>query len=263
VPVRGKSKQAVQAQFGRQASWYVVSSVHQRSDGLDALLRLAAPRPTDRALDIATGTGFTALALAPQCREIVGMDLTFGMVREARRLAWERRASSLTFCLGDAEALPFQSNTFDIVTCRHAAHHFPDIPRALQEMARVAKIGGRVVLDDTCAPETPALESQMNEWERRRDPSHGANHPPSRLRQMLEASGLCVERGTMTFVPLEFNDWVKRGGVSRDEAHALRASLLDASAEARAAFRIRREPDGTLRFAWPEIVVLGIKPPAR
>ena len=81
------AKQAVQAQFGRRASWYVVSSVHQQSEGLDALVRLAAPLPEHRALDIATGTGFTALALAPRCRTVIGVDLTLGMVREARRLA--------------------------------------------------------------------------------------------------------------------------------------------------------------------------------
>ena len=255
--MRGKSKQAVQAQFGRQASWYVVSSVHQRSDGLDALLRLAAPRPTDRALDIATGTGFTALA--PQCREIVGMDLTFGMVREARRLAAQRQVSNLTLCLGDAEALPFQSNTFDVVACRHAAHHFADLDRGLREMTRVVKVGGRVVLEDTCAPEAPTLASQMNEWERRRDRSHRENRPPSRLRQMLEAAGLRVETDTLGLVQQTFGDWVRRAGVPQPEADALRASFLSASSEVRAAFRIRLEADGTLHFAWNEVVILGVK----
>jgi ubiquinone/menaquinone biosynthesis C-methylase UbiE len=257
--VSDDTKQAVQAQFGRQAVWYVVSSVHQQSEGLDALVRLAAPLPGHRALDIATGTGFTALALASRCRTVIGMDLTFGMVREARRLAGERRVSNLTLCLGDAEALPFQSNTFDIVACRHAGHHFTDLPRGLHEMTRVVKVGGRVVLEDTCAPEAPALGSQMNEWERRRDPSHRANRPPSRLRQMLEAAGLRVEGSAMALVPQEFGDWARRGGVPQGEADALRASFLGASPEARTAFRIRLEPDGTLHFAWDEIVILGIK----
>jgi len=257
--VSGDPKQAVQAQFGRQASWYVVSSVHQQSEGLDALVRLAALLPVDRALDIATGTGFTALALAPRCRAVIGVDLTLGMVREARWLAEQRQVSNLTFCLGDAEALPFQSNAFDVVACRHAAHHFADIERSLREMTRVVKVGGRVVFEDTCAPEAPALAFQMNEWERLRDPSHRENRPPSLLRQMLEAAGLRVETDTLGLVQQTFADWARRAGVPQPEADALRASFLTASPEVRAAFRIRLEADGTLHFAWNEVVILGVK----
>ena len=256
--VSDERKQAVQAQFGRQAPWYTVSDVHRESAGLAALMRFAAPFSGARALDIATGTGFTAFAVAPQCRRVFGLDLTLGMVREARRLAGERGASNVVFCLGDAEAIPFRDRTFDIVTCRHAAHHFPHPAGAFAEMARVVRPGGGVILDDTCAPEAPDLADVMNEWERKRDPSHVANHPPSRLRAMLERSGLTVGETAMTHVPLEFHDWVRRSGIAHDDAAALRASFLEASPEARSAFRIDHV-DGNLRFAWPELVVLAIK----
>ena len=98
----------------------------------------------------------------------------------------------------------------------------------------------------------------MNGWEVRRDPSHVANHPPSRLRALLEAGGLTVEAATATSIPLEFNDWVRRSGVPPDDAAALRTSFLQAPAEARAAFRIQAK-DGDVRFAWDEIILLGIK----
>jgi ubiquinone/menaquinone biosynthesis C-methylase UbiE len=251
-------KQAVQAQFGRQASLYTVSQVHRESAGLAELLRLAAPSSDARALDIATGIGFTALAVAPQCRRVIGLDLTLGMVHEARRLAGERGVSNVRFCLGDAEAVPFRDNTFDLVTCRHAAHHFPNIARALSEMARVAAPGGRVILDDTCTPDAPELAALMNEWEVRRDPSHIANHPPSLLRAMLEKSGLEVDAATMTHVPLAFSDWVRRSGTPESDAASLHASLAGAGPDARSAFRIESVP-GDVHFAWPEIVILGVK----
>jgi SAM-dependent methyltransferase len=162
------------------------------------------------------------------------------------------------FCLGDAEAVPFQDNTFDIVTCRLAAHHFPDLARAFSEMGRVVKSGGRVVLEDTCAPEVPALAALMNEWEVRRDPSHIADHPPSRLQMILETCGLTVKAVTMAHVPQEFNDWVRRGGVLESSVAALRASFLGAAPNARAAFRIKAV-NGDIHFAWPEIIILGIK----
>jgi len=253
------AKRAVRSQFGRQASWYTVSRVHRQSSGLAELLRLASPAPTDRVLDVATGTGFTALALAPRCREVVGVDLTPGMVSEAHALREARGVTNLRFCLGDAEALPFRDGSFDIVTCRHASHHFPYLPLALAEMTRVVRPGGRVLLDDTCAPEDPGLAALMNEWERRRDPSHVADHPPSLLIHMLERAGLRVADTALTSVPLEFGDWTRRSGVPEAEAAALRESFVRASPDAAAAFGIR-VGEGDIHFSWDEIVILGIKP---
>ena len=252
-------KQAVRAQFGRQAPWYTVSDVHRASPGLAELLRFAAPFSGGRALDIATGTGFTALAVAPQCRRVIGLDLTLGMVGEARRLAHERGVSNVLFCLGDAEAVPFHDQAFEVVTCRFASHHFPHVARAFAEMARVVKTGGAVILEDTCAPEAPDLGEIMNEWELKRDPSHVANRPPSRLRAMLEECRLSVDAATVTHVPQEFGDWARRAGLSDDDAAALRTSFLTAPPAAQTAFRIE-DKDGDLRFAWPGIVVRAIKP---
>jgi len=256
--VSADSKRAVQAQFGRQASWYTVSSVHRQAAGLTEMIRLASPFPQALALDLATGTGFAAHAIAPRCRRVIGLDLTLGMVLQARRLAGERGVANVQFCLGDVEAVPFSDSTFDLVTCRLAAHHFPDLPGAISEMARVVKRGGRVVLDDTCAPEVPELAALMNEWEMRRDPSHVADHPPSRLRALLEGLGLAVEAATTSHIPQEFDDWVRRSGIPAQEAAALRTSFLTAPAEARTAFRIETK-DGEVHFAWPEIILLGIK----
>jgi len=254
----GDTKDAVRQQFGRQASWYTVSRVHSASDGLEALVRLASPSPDDRALDVATGTGFTALALAPYCRRVVGVDFTPAMLREAASLRHARGISNLVLCLGDAEALPFREGTFDIVTCRHAAHHFPDLPRALAEMVRVTRSGGRVLIDDTCAPEDPELAALMNAWERRRDRSHVANRPPARLKEMLEASGLRIDAVTMSQVPQVFSDWVGRSGMAPADAEELRGDFLAASTGARAAFRIRAEGP-QVRFSWDDVVIRGVK----
>ncbi len=252
------TKRAVRSQFGRQAAWYTVSQAHRQSEGLTILLRQAAPTSRDRALDVATGTGFTALALGPHCREVVGMDFTPGMIREAQRLREARGITNLRFCLGDAEALPFRDDTFEIVACRQAAHHFPHLAAALAEMARVVRRGGRVVLDDTCTPEDPGLAALMNEWETRRDASHVANLPPSRLKAMFERAGLHVQDATMTAVPLAFGDWVRRGGIPEAAAEALRRDFLRASPDAAAAFRITPQGDD-VQFAWPEVVVVGTK----
>lgn len=252
------AKKAVQSQFGRQAEWYTVSRRHEQSPGLDILKRLAAPSPADRVLDVATGTGFTAFAMAERSRSVVALDFTAGMVREARSLRDQRGLTNVTFCLGDAEAMPFRSGAFDLVVCRYASHHFPDAARAIAEMVRVARTGGRVVVEDTCAPEDPALDDLMNRWEVTRDNSHVRNIPPSRLRALLEAAGLDVRAAERTAIPQHFNEWARRGGMSEAGAAALRTEFVNAGPKARAEFQIRPE-DGDLAFSWGEAVVLGVK----
>lgn len=252
------TKKAVQSQFGRQAGWYTVSARHEQSPGLEILTRLAAPAPTDRVLDVATGTGFTAFAMAARSRSVVALDFTAGMVREARGLRDERGLKNVAFSLGDAEALPFRDGVFDLVVCRYASHHFPNLPRAIAEMARVARRGGRVVIEDTCAPEAPALDDLMNRWEVQRDRSHVRNIPPSRLRALFESAGLCVGAVETTAIPQHFVEWARRGGMTEADTAALRAEFEHASPAARAEFQIRPENDD-LAFAWGEAVVLGVK----
>lgn len=252
------AKRAVQSQFGRQASWYTVSRRHEQSPGLEILIRLAAPAPTDHVLDVATGTGFTAFAMAARARAVVALDFTAGMVREAQGLRRERGITNVAFCLGDAEALPFRGGVFDLAVCRYAAHHFPNLEGAIAEMTRVVRPGGRVVIDDTCSPEEPALDDLMNRWEVRRDRSHVRNIPPSRLRALFDAAGLSVAAVKTTAIPQHFAEWARRGGMSEADTAALRAEFVNASPAARAAFQIKAKDDD-LAFAWGEAVVLGVK----
>jgi ubiquinone/menaquinone biosynthesis C-methylase UbiE len=252
------AKKAVQSQFGRQAGWYTVSRRHEQSPGLEILTRLAAPAAADRVLDVATGTGFTAFAIAARSRSVVALDFTAGMVREARGLRDERGLTNVTFCLGDAEAVPFRGGVFDLVVCRYASHHFPNLEQAIAEMVRVTRRGGRVVVDDTCAPEDPGLDDLMNRWELRRDGSHVRNIPPSRLRAVFESAGLTVGAVEKTAIPQHFIEWARRGGMTPADTAALRAEFEGASPDARVEFQIKSEDDD-LAFAWGEAVVLGVK----
>ncbi|HKX19275.1 MAG TPA: methyltransferase domain-containing protein [bacterium] len=252
------TKKAVQSQFGRQAEWYTVSRRHEQSSGLEILKRLAAPTAGDRVLDVATGTGFTAFAMAERARSVVALDFTAGMVRQARGLRDERGLTNVTFCLGDADALPFRAGAFDLVVCRYASHHFPNVAHAIGEMVRVVRPGGRVVVEDTTAPEHPALDELMNRWEVIRDRSHVRNVPPSELRALFAAAALDVSAVERTAIPQHFNEWARRGGMSEADTQALRNEFVSASPEARAEFEIRPE-DGDLAFSWGEAVVLGVK----
>ena len=92
------------------------------------------PKPSWQALDVATGAGHTAAAFAPHVTRVIASDLTAEMLVEAAKLAKGKGLANMETAPADAEALPFEDARFDLVTCRIAPHHFPDIPtfRAVQ-----------------------------------------------------------------------------------------------------------------------------------
>ncbi len=179
--------------FGRRAAYYVTSAVHTDPQVLARIVELAAPEADDLALDIGTGTGHTALALAPQLGAVLGLDLTPEMLDEAESLRALRGADNVAWVLADAQALPVADASLDIVACRRAAHHFPDIAISLREMRRVLKPGGRLAIDDRGAPEEPDLDALLNEIDLLHDHSHIREYRPSEWVAMLEKAGFVVD----------------------------------------------------------------------
>ena len=137
----------VQTQFGNSPEYYAASPVHAEGDTLAVIVEFAQPRGTERALDIATGTGFAAFAIAPKVARVTATDLTYQMVIKARELAGGRGLSNVEFQVAAAESLPFDAESFDIVTCRIAPHHFQNVPAFLSESYRVLRPSGLVLHD--------------------------------------------------------------------------------------------------------------------
>jgi ubiquinone/menaquinone biosynthesis C-methylase UbiE len=184
---------AAQRIFGERSGFYAKSVVHKDPEVLRRIIKLATPTPESFGLDVATGSGHTAAALAPHVVGVVCVDITRQMITEAEKLAFELGLVNVQFCLANAHALPFQDRAFDIVTCRRAAHHFSDITQALREMKRVLRSNGKLVLDDRSVPEDDFADSCMNELDRLHDESHVREYRPSEWRRLLEGCGLAVD----------------------------------------------------------------------
>jgi len=113
------------------------------------LVDLASPRAGARALDLATGTGDIAFALAARGARVVGLDVTFRMIELARAKDGERVAR---FLVGDMLALPFPDASFDIVTTGYGLRNVPNLNQAIGEIHRVLKPGGRMLSLDFNRP---------------------------------------------------------------------------------------------------------------
>jgi SAM-dependent methyltransferase len=182
-----------QTVFGQRAAFYTTSAVHKDKAVLDRLVELAHVQPTDRVLDVATGTGHTAFAFAPHVREVIATDVTPEMLIEGGRLKDEGGIKNVQFQLVDAHDLPFDDESFDVVTCRRAAHHFADIRRALREMCRVLRAGGRLVIDDRSVPEDDFADATLNRLDWLHDHSHVRQYRPSEWQSMMHEAGCKIE----------------------------------------------------------------------
>jgi ubiquinone/menaquinone biosynthesis C-methylase UbiE len=162
----------VKEQFSKTAQAYVTSNVHAKGDELELLLELAGDVTGKSVLDIATGGGHTALAFTKAGAKVTATDLTGVMLGAAQTFIQSQGIDSITFREANAEALPFEAMSFDIVTCRIAAHHFAEPEKFVGEVARVLKPDGLFLLVDNISPNDNDLAKVMNYVEKTRDPSH-------------------------------------------------------------------------------------------
>lgn len=258
-------KERVRRQFAATAAAYVTSPQHARGEDLELLVSLAQPKPTDRVLDIATGAGHTALALAPHVAEVVASDLTAEMLETARAFITEKGVDNVTFEPADAEELPFPDASFDIVTSRIAPHHFPAPEAFVREAARVLRPEGRFVLDDNMAPEDPELDAFMNSAEKLRDPSHVRAHRPSEWARWIEQAGLVlVRQEPLAFKRHPYPAWTERSQTPKEVVEKLEQWILAAEPHIRDYFRVETEPATgrltAISATWTIIAALKPKP---
>jgi ubiquinone/menaquinone biosynthesis C-methylase UbiE len=189
----GSPEEKTKKIFGERASFYSTSAAHTDPQVLKRVVEMSSPQADWIALDVATGTGHTAFALAAHTSSVVGIDLTTEMLAEAKHLQASQAVSNVAFCASDVHHLPFADGAFDLVSCRRAAHHFSRIGIALQEMHRILRVGGRLVVDDRSVPEDDFVDQCMIALDRFHDHSHVRQYRPSEWAKMLETHGFVVD----------------------------------------------------------------------
>lgn len=135
---------SAQARVWGSADWQAIAAtelfrVH------DALVERLAPRPGERWLDLATGTGAVALRAARAGAEVIAQDLAPGLIETARRIA-AQEGLSVRFDVGDAERLAYPDASFDVVSSAHGVVFAADHSAVARELGRVCRPGGRLGL---------------------------------------------------------------------------------------------------------------------
>lgn len=253
------STEAIASQFGAQARLYAVSELHRSGATLERLLERMQPVMDEALLDLACGPAHTALFFAPYVRAATGYDASPEMLHAGRLGAKAKAITSFQTVCGDAQLLPFTVRSFDLVTCRAAAHHFADPRAALHEAARVLKRGGRLGIVDGTVPEDDELDRFINELDTLHDPTTVRNYRPSEWRAMMEETGLRLDvlESDLRELPKgrSLSDWIARAGGSSAVFEEARRRLLGAATRVREYLLVEEQGDDVL-FDYERILIV-------
>jgi SAM-dependent methyltransferase len=222
---RGDHARIVDRAFSAQAESYNASAVANADEILRVVVAQARPKPTDRWLDAACGPGIVSRRLAGTAGSVHGIDATPAMVETARREAQTAGLRNVTFDVGDATRTAEPDASFNGAVTRFSVHHIPVPSRLFDELRRVVRPGGSIVVLDHLADDDPEARSWSAEVERLRDPSHWACLSRTRLRELGRAAGLALTRERQFSFELDFDDWLRRGTDDQDTRDLVQLSL--------------------------------------
>jgi len=246
-------------QFTRQAVQFAASSVHHNQAALNLLVEAARPHPENVSLDVACGPGSVVAAFARRVRRAEGLDATPAMLEEAHKLAAREGLRNVLWHRGDVCALPFAEGAFDIVSCRYAFHHLLEPARALAEMGRVCRAGGRVLVCDAFASEDPVKAAAFNAMERHRDPSTVEFRSLRSLRALFAETGLPEPTEQFYGVPAELERLLVMAYPAGADRAGLRA-VLEAATDGGDTMGVgARREGGTIRFEYPVVLLMVVK----
>lgn len=163
-----KHNEIIKAQFSKQAVGY--TSVKAHAEALDILIEMSGVSMKDHVLDIACGSGIVSCAFAMHAHHVTGIDITEEMLEQARRLQAQNNLTNMKWILGDVDPLKFSNNQFSIVLSRFSFHHFLEYEKVFEEMIRVCKPGGVVMVVDVVVSDEK--RKVYDEMELLRDSSH-------------------------------------------------------------------------------------------
>jgi SAM-dependent methyltransferase len=198
----------VRDEFTRQAETFSASAAITDAALTQRFIDALGEAARGSVLDVACGPGILSAAIAKTAREVVAFDLTPQMLTTAAQRCAEAGLGNVTFREGTATELSFADAAFDAVVTRLSVHHFDRPGRAMSEIFRVLRPGGRFVIADVISSEVPAEAELQNAIEILRDPSHVRMLPGSELAALVGGAGFAIESRATWDKPREFEEWM-------------------------------------------------------
>ena len=229
--------------FGSTAAAYLTSPTHASGADLETLAREVASTPDADVLDLGCGAGHASFAVAAHARSVTAYDIAEPMLATVAAAARDKGLANIRTQQGAAEQLPFADASFDWVVSRFSAHHWRDVPRALTEVRRVLKPGGRVLFIDVAGADHPLVDTHLQAVELLRDGSHVRNYRADEWIAFFAGARCSATVRERWRLPIEFASWVARMRTPAERVQAIRSLWASAPDEVCEHYSVR--PDGS------------------
>jgi ubiquinone/menaquinone biosynthesis C-methylase UbiE len=187
---------------------------------MDSLLsqsvNLIAPKKADIVLDLGAGCGFLGYAFADQVKQCVSVDISINMLWEAQKLNIGKSVHEIAFIQGNAEQLPFADEVFSIIGSRYLWHYLHNPKQVLNEIQRILKPSGRLLLIDRVTEDNPKKQVQQNALEKLRNPTFECIHAVSEIESQLSASRFKIVKILRAEKEVEGLAWCESAGLNNE-----------------------------------------------
>ena len=199
-----------QQQYQDKSNAYLKSSVHAQGIEFEKIRELLQQHAFKRVLDLGCGAGHVTYHIAPDVEKVIAYDLTSEMVDLVLEQAQARGLQNVSGQQGAAEKLDFEDQSLCGVISRYSAHHWHNVPQAMNEIYRVLKPLGKAIFIDILGNDQPILDTFLQSIELIRDPSHVRDYSLSEWARFAERAGFKIEQIEKQSLQLDFKHWVER-----------------------------------------------------
>ncbi|MFT5660700.1 MAG: ubiquinone/menaquinone biosynthesis C-methylase UbiE [Sulfurimonas sp.] len=241
-------------QFSKQALPFTKIKGHY--DSVDTIMMLSRVSKNDEVLDLACGTGILSCEFAKHAKSVVGLDITSAMIEQAIKMQEENGLANIQFHIESVEKLAYKDNSFDIVVTRYSFHHFLDTQTVLNEMIRVCKPNGKIIVVDVALEDKYA--NAYNEMERLRDPSHTKALTFKEFHALFSNKALSNHKKSSYKVDLELESQLKASFPNKGDEDKIR-KIFKSDVETNSLGMNTHLEYGEVHFSYPITIFVASK----
>lgn len=247
-----KTQQQInQQQYHNKAQNYLNSTNHAQGIEFNKIRQCIKNQDKPMiALDLGCGAGHVSYQIADLCQQVVAYDLSESMLDIVIETATERGIKNITTQQGVAENLPFGDASFDVVVTRFSAHHWQNVKQAIEQVYRVLKPEGVLIVIDSVGSNQPILDTFSQSIEVLRDPSHVRNYSVGQWFDLTEQIGFTPFIFEQQSLEICLSDWVKRMHTPDMAIQAIQYLQSMASDMVVSHFHIQKNGDFYLNVAY-------------
>jgi ubiquinone/menaquinone biosynthesis C-methylase UbiE len=211
----------IKEQFSKQAISYTGVVAHR--DSLQVLIEMSGVSREDNVLDIACGSGIVTCEFAKYAHHVTGIDITKGMLDEAKKLQVTNNLRNINWILDDVVPLQFLDNQFSVVVTRFSFHHFMDYEKVFDEMIRVCKPNGTIMVVDVILPTKKV--NNYDQMEKLRDSSHVGALTGEKFDELFQSQKIKESNKYYYEMPIELETQINASYLSDSEKEVLRLMI--------------------------------------